>query len=524
MLETLHIVNLGQVDELTLELDEGLTVLTGETGVGKTLLVDALHLVLGGERAVPARDDGAASKVEAIFSSSGGDVVLARERSAKGRLRATVDGSLVAASALAATAEALCELHGQHEHQVLRAPGAARALLDRSGGVDDAELRRLRARHRDLLAARERLGGTAEERARRLDLVAHECAEIDAAAIVDDDELDRLLDEAAALAALLDAREALAAAAARLDGDGDDPSAAALVAEALAGLPRDLVGPRDEVAAVLETTRAAAHGLRAELERVEADPGRAAALDERIGLLQALVRKHGARLAEVRLRRDALGQELVALRDDEARSREVDGELADVTAALAVAAEHVLAARRAAASAVADGVRGRLAELALPQARFEVAVEGPAGEQVQFRFAGSSSFAPGPLVEAASGGELSRVMLALTLATRASAPCVVFDEVDAGVGGATARSLAACLAELARTRQVLVVTHLATVAAVAAHHLVVTRSGDGRAAQVDAVAGRVRVCEVARMLAGDPRDPVAIAHAEALLEGDPAVA
>jgi DNA repair protein RecN (Recombination protein N) len=161
----------------------------------------------------------------------------------------------------------------------------------------------------------------------------------------------------------------------------------------------------------------------------------------------------------------------------------------------------------------------------LPHARFEVLVQGDAGEDVGFLFAGSGAFEPAPLADAASGGELSRVMLALTLATRAEVPCVVFDEVDAGVGGKTARSLAACLAELARDHQVIVVTHLATIAAAATHHLVVTRSAtaDGPA-ELRAVAGEDRIAEIARMLAGDAADPVALAHASALLDGQSAVA
>jgi DNA repair protein RecN (Recombination protein N) len=526
MLETLRIANLGAVDGLVVEFDDGLTVLTGETGVGKTLLVEALHLVLGGaDRGVPVRDPTRPSRVEAVFATSEGELVLARERSSGGRLRALVDGALSSAQVLTGRAEPLCELHGQHEHQVLRTAGAARALLDRAGDVDDGEIRKLRAQRRTLLEVRERLGGNAEDRARRLELVAHECDEIDAVAPEGADEVERRLEEAGAVAAILESREALLGAAEALDSDSDDPSAAGLLADALALLPRALEVPRGKLTDLLDQVRALGGELRGELEALEEDPERLSALNERIARLQALVRKHGLVLADVLERRIALGEELARLHDDEARSKGLDEELGRLAVALDSAEARVRSEREHAGVALAEAVQRRLGSLALPHARFEVLVQGDAGEDVGFLFAGSGAFAPAPLADTASGGELSRVMLALTLATRAEVPCVVFDEVDAGVGGQTARSLAACLSELAEDHQVIVVTHLATIAAAAAHHLVVTRSAtvDGPA-ELRAVTGEDRVEEIARMLAGDSADPVARAHATALLDGESAVA
>jgi len=525
MLETLRIANLGAVDELVLDLEPGLTVLTGETGVGKTLLVEALHLVLGGgDRGAPVRDPALPSRVEAVFSTPDGELVLARERAASGRLRALVDGGLSSASILAERAESLCELHGQHEHQVLRAQGSARALLDRAGGIDDAAVRDLRSRRRDLEDTRARLGGSAQERARRLELVDHEIDEIDAVAPDGPDEVERRLEEATAVSAVLESKDALAGAAGALDGDGDEATASGLIAAALALIPRALGGTRDQLGSLLEQVRALSGELRHELEVLDDDPERLEALNERIARLQALVRKHGHVLADVLARRATLASEHQQLHEDEARSADLDAELAGVAASLADAEAEVRAARERAGRTLAESVQRRLPPLALPHATFEVHVEGDAGERVQFLFAGSGAFEPAPLADTASGGELSRVMLALTLATRGDAACVVFDEVDAGVGGKTARSLAACLEELAEDRQVIVVTHLATVAAVAAHHLVVARAAtsDGPA-DVRAVRDRDRVEEIARMLAGDPADPLAIAHAEALLAGESAV-
>ena len=220
-------------------------------------------------------------------------------------------------------------------------------------------------------------------------------------------------------------------------------------------------------------------------------------------------------------RRSALEADLADLRDHDARAATIDGSLRDVDARLSLCEAALDADRRAAAARLGDAVRGQLTPLALPHARFDVAVAGPAGEKVRFLFSGTAAFEPAPLADAASGGELSRVLLALTLASDAGAPTMVFDEVDAGVGGATARALAACLAEVATHRQVVVVTHLATVAAVADHHFVVERSATpGGAASIRGLTGQDRVAEIARMLAGDPADPVALTHAEALLAGD----
>ncbi|HEV3213525.1 MAG TPA: AAA family ATPase [Acidimicrobiales bacterium] len=520
MLETLRIVNLGAVDALDLDLEPGLTVLTGETGVGKTLLIEALHLVLGGnDRGVPVRVPSEPSRVEAVFSTVEGDeLVLARERTSNGRLRALVDGGLSSAQVLSERAEPLCELHGQHEHQVLRAPGSARALLDRAFEIDDAEVRERRAQRRALEATRARLGGSEAERARRLELLQHEADEIDGVAPDGVDEVERLQAEAAAVSSILESKDALHGAARALDGDGDEASAAGLLVAALALVPRTLAAPRAQLTGLLEQARALSGELRHELEALEEDPERLDALNARIARLQALVRKHGAVLADVLARREALDAELVQLRADEARSKDLDDELARLARTLADAESAIRAERERAAVELGAAVTRRLPLLALPHARFEVLVEGDAGEQVQFLFAGTGAFEPAPLADTASGGELSRVMLALTLATRGDAGCVVFDEVDAGVGGKTARSLAACLAELAADRQVIVVTHLATVAAIAAHHLVVARAaGADGPAEVAVVRDSARVEEIARMLAGDPTDPVAIAHAEALL-------
>jgi DNA repair protein RecN (Recombination protein N) len=524
MLETLRVRNYGAVDDAVIEFEPGLTVLTGETGAGKTLLVEALHLVLGGaDRGLPARRKELPSLAEAVFSEAEGEVVLARERSAQGRLRAVLDGTTGSAQALSDRAVALCELHGQHEHQVLRRPGAARVLLDRTSGIDDDAVHRHRAQRRELLALRERLGGETADRARRLEIATHDRDEIDAVAPAGPEEIEELQAEATVLVDLVEARDALRSAAAALDADDDQPSAIQLVGSALSVLPRSLGTAREPLAALLEQIREVRGDLLASLQRIEDDPERLELLDQRIARLRDLVRKHGDTLASVLERRDSLDAEIGRLEADEATAVELEARLAALDQTLHAEEAALLDERLRAAKVLASSVQERLGALALAHARFEVRVEGSAGEQVQFLFAGSGAFEPAPLADVASGGELSRVMLALTLASPSRASCMVFDEVDAGVGGTTARTLAQCLAELAVDRQVIVVTHLASVAAVALHHVAVTRSdAPGGPASVRRLDGEDRVQEIARMLAGDPDDPVAIAHAIGLLSGDSA--
>jgi DNA repair protein RecN (Recombination protein N) len=524
MLQTLHVRNIGAVEDVVIDFAEGLNVLSGETGAGKTLLVEALHLVLGGgDRHLPVRDPTHASGVEAVFlDDAGGEVQFGRALPAGGRLRAVIDGRTVSAQMLAERAEVLCELHGQHEHQVLRQPGAARALLDRAGRVDATHVAGLRAEHRDLLESQVRLGGSADERARRIDFLAHELNEIDVVAPTGPEEIEVLLAEVAALSETLEAKESLSRASAAIDDEGDGPSAVGLVQVALSDVPHGLVEVRGELLELSARLQALASRLRDDLEALEEDPHRLGQLDERVGRLQGLVRKHGHSLADVLAKRDEIAFALAALREDDAAAASLRRRLEGTAADLAAAEATLLASRTSAARALTAAVQERLGGLALTHARFEVVVTGPGGDLVTFLFAGSQAFEPAPLAEAASGGELSRVMLALTLATDAGAGCLVFDEVDAGVGGATARSLAACLSEIAMHRQVIVVTHLATVAAAASHHVVVSRGETPASpAGVRTVQGDDRVAEIARMLSGSPDDGPAVAHASSLLEAGP---
>ena len=382
MLETLRVRNYGAVDEAVIEFEPGLTVLTGETGAGKTLLVEALHLVLGGaDRGLPVRHPELPSLAEAVFADGDVEVVLARERSSQGRLRAMLDGTTGSAQALSTIAAELCELHGQHEHQVLRRPGAARLLLDRTGGIDDAAVQGLRAQRRELLALRERLGGETEERARRLEIAIHDRDEIDAVAPAGPDEIEELQSDATILADLVEARDALLAAAGALDADGDEPSATQLVSSALSVLPRTLESARASLTGLLEQVREIRGELLASLQRIDDDPERLSLLDQRIARLRDLVRKHGDSLLDVLERRAALDAEIERLEADEATAVELEGRLSVLELTLHAEQAALLDARLGAATTLASSVQDRLGSLALAHARFEVRVEGSAGER-----------------------------------------------------------------------------------------------------------------------------------------------
>lgn len=521
MLVELHIEDLGVVERLDLVLGEGLTVLTGETGAGKTMLVEAISLLLG-ERSDPTRVRPGAreARVEGRFLSGGDELVLGRVVPTDGRSRAYVNGRLATASSLGDVGASLVELHGQHAHQRLLTAGAQRAALDRAGGIDLGDLRRARARLTEIDAALAALGGDARARAREIDLLRFQVAEIDAAELAERDEEARLAQEEELLADAAAHREAAGAAAAVLL---DDEGASDLVAAALARLAgrAALAGHAERLRAISVDLHDVAAELRAAAEAIEEDPERLVAVRERRQLLRDLCRKYGDDLTEVlRYRDDAAGR-LAELESYEARAVALERERADAERHERAAARQVAEARRAAAPGLAAAVQAHLRQLALPHARVEVRVEGqdPADE-VAFHLATNPGLPLAPLARVASGGELARTMLALRLVLTEAPHTLVFDEVDAGIGGAAALAVARSLARLAERHQVLVVTHLPQVAAAADHHVVVTKHTDGSTTTSSAahVEGPQRRAELARMLSGRADSDSAQHHAAELLE------
>jgi DNA repair protein RecN (Recombination protein N) len=535
MLTELHIENLGVIESATLLLGGGVTALTGETGAGKTMLVEAIELLVGGRAdgavvrsgASEARIDG---RLEIATGEAVQEVVLTRVVPASGRSRAYVDGRPATVSRLADLARDVIDLHGQHAHQSLLSTATQRAALDRYGQVDLTELRAARARITEIDAELATLGGDERARAREIDLLRYQVAELDAAAIVDAGEDGRLADEESTLADAVAHREAGAGALAAVRGDGDDGADARLVAALqLLADRRPFVDLHERITAAVAELDDIAAELRDRSESIDEDPQRLAEIRERRQLLVDLRRKYGDDLGEVMAFHAEADDRLRELLDYDRRSAELDAARAAALAAERVAAEEVGRARRAAAPGLAAAVQERLRELAMPDAAVSVevgsSVHDHPGDDVRFLLAANPGSPLLPLAKVASGGELARAMLALRLVladagTDGGADTLVFDEVDAGIGGSAAVSVAEALAALGRHHQVLIVTHLPQVAAAASEQWVVSKSvaGGQTYTSVEPVVDDARVAEVARMLAGSMSD-AALQHASDLLHG-----
>jgi DNA repair protein RecN (Recombination protein N) len=528
MLRELHVRSLGIVDDLTVVLGPGLSAITGETGAGKTLLIEAVDLLLGG-RADPSlvREGDTEARVEGRFElPDGTEVVLARVVPMDGRSRASIDGRLATSRELAEVGARLVDLHGQHAHQTLLAPGPQREALDQYAGdaarSARAELLAAADERRRVTRELESMGGDERARAREVDLLRFQVEEIGAAGLGDPDEdavlgaEEQLLGDAAAH------RDAATSAFSALEGPASDAVGAAV--SELSGRP--------SFDAIVERLRAAQaeladleHELRVVVERAADDPARVEQVRTRRQLLRELRRKYGETLTEVMVFARDAAQRLAVLEQVETRAGELEAELAGLDTRTQRAASALSAARRAAAGPLAAEVTKHLHELAMPAARATIAVEaGPLTEEgadeVTFLLSPNPGEPPKPLARAASGGELSRVMLALRLVLSDAPPTLVFDEVDAGIGGEAGVAVGRLLGSLGVTHQVLCVTHLAQVAAFAGTQVAVekvTRRGR-TVVGATAVEGEARVAELSRMLAGVGESEHARSHASELLD------
>ncbi len=504
-----------------------MTALTGETGAGKTLLVEALQLVLGG-RAQPGLVRAGASEaiVEARFEVGDGEdeheVILARAVPAEGRSRAWVDGRMAPVGALGEAAADLVEIHGQHEHRALVTSGAQRNVLDAFAGTDLGTALGLRAELRALDDALAALGGDAQQRAREADVLRYQVGEIASARVEDPDEEAALRLEEERLADIGAYREAALGALELLDpsaADGGALDALGRVASILGGRAA-FDGYRSRVADATEELSDVARALRDEVEGAEDDPQRLAEAQERRRLLGELRRKYGEDLAGVMAYAAEAAARLARLEDAEVEAARLQAKRSGVEAELAEAEAEVRAVRARAAGDFGRRVEERLATLAMAGARLEVHV-GPdgTGEPVELALGANVGERLQPLARAASGGELARAMLAIRLVGLGGPQTMVFDEVDAGVGGAAALALGDALHEVARERQVLVVTHLAQVASRADAQVRVEKheSGGRTVTGASVVEAEDRVTELSRMLSGHPGSDVARAHARELL-------
>jgi len=564
VLQELNVENLLLIERAQLRLAPGLNVLTGETGAGKTVLAHALDLLMGGPaRPGPARPraGGAGSNlirpgaseayVEGVFElpdslrselserlpEGAEEIVLARRLGVDGRTRAYLNGRSATVSELRDLGSRLVSFYGQHEHRKLTLASAQLEILDALCGPDHAL--RLRAcaktfaETRRLAAELDSLRQLASARERELDLLEHELSEIDAAAL-DQHEYDDLLLARARLARLDALRlaagagaDALAAEDAPEEGLGSSrlPARAAAGLDALAGVDPNLDALAERLRALVIESQDLAFELRDYCDRIAGEDGSLDAVEERLASIERLMRKHGGTLAAVldhathaRVRRDQLAGAEVALAQTTALLGEVEVALDG----------HVRALREARglhAPLLAVAVREQLAALAMGDATFEVSLAprdaGPSGgDAVEFMIAPNPGVPPGPLREIASGGELSRVMLALMSVANSSSldRTLVFDEVDAGIGGHTARAVGERLRELAEGRQVLCITHLPQIASLGDRHFSIVKdtSADPTRTSVLQLAETDVVSELVRMLGADAEDVTARRHARGL--------
>jgi DNA repair protein RecN (Recombination protein N) len=519
MLAELVVTDLGVIDRLSLVLGTGMTAVTGETGAGKTMIVEAIELLVGGRAdAAMVRTGADEAVVEGRFVLGDEEVILRRVVPRKGRSRAYVDGGLAPLASLAETGARLVDLHGQHDHQSLLSGASQRRALDRFGGID---LEPLRALRKELSALDERLaalGGDERERARELDLLRFQQRELDAARIDDANEDDVLEAEEDALADALAHQEAAAGAVEALSSDG---GAGGLVAGALAALEgRAPFAPAtDRLRSLAAELSDVTSELRAGGEGIEDDPERLAAVRDRRRMLHELRRKYGDTLGDVMAYHAEIADRIDGLESRDATAAALEAQRKELLDRVGEAEAAVGAARRAAAPRLAGAVEANLRELAMPRAALEVTVGRDPGDDVVFRLAANPGTAPLPLAKVASGGELARSMLALRLVLTEAPDTLVFDEVDAGVGGEAATAVGRALGSLGGRHQVLVVTHLPQVAAFAdAHVLVAKHVRDDRTSTTATVlAYDRRVVEIARMLSGSPDSTTARQHAEELL-------
>ncbi|MDQ1391734.1 MAG: repair protein RecN [Acidimicrobiaceae bacterium] len=544
MLVELRVKELGVIADLGLVLGPGMIALTGETGAGKTLVVEAIELLLGG-RADPVlvRPGATEAVIEGRFArgeggrDDGDDLVLARTVPVSGRSRAYINGRMSPLSALDEAAGALVDLHGQHSHQSLLSPAAQRAGLDAFAQIDPQPVANAKRARRHAVEGLNRLGGDAASRAREQDMLRFQVAEIDGTKVVAADEDDQLALEEERLADARAHRDAAAAGEAALSGDGGATDALGAVIALLAG--------HSPMAAVHERLRAVAielgdiaSDLCSLTESLEDDPVRLAAVRDRRQLLRQMRRKYGETLAEVLDYGESARLRLAELDSYEQQASHLEQARDQAARDLADAETSVGHQRRAAAPQLAAAIERQLRTLAMPKARLEVVVgDDRAGEDVSWLLSANPGEAARPLSKVASGGELARTMLAVRLvlggigptdgptdgptggATDRGAATLVFDEVDAGVGGEAALAVGRALADLARHHQVLVVTHLPQVAAFADQQIAVYKDEiDGRTvAKVQRLDETARVVELSRMLSGQPDSAAARRHAEELL-------
>lgn len=549
MLTDLHIKNFAIIDALHVAFRLGLNILTGETGAGKSIIIDAVNLILGGRASTDLiRTGEEEATVEALFDLSlhealladltelgvecDGELLIKRVVSRSGRNRVFIGGGLSTIGVLAEVARRLINIYGQHESQTLLKAENHLHLLDGFAGLLPlrGEFTALFDAYRQVVAELKRLEEGEREAKRQLDILSFQTGEIGAAALVpgEEEELERerqmLLHSGKLLMTSQGAFEALYG--------GDDSMLGQLqrlnvsLSEAVA-IDGSLSPVNDAIKGASIQLEDAALQLRDYAARVEADPARLEAVDDRLDLIGQLKRKYGHGVVEILARKEEMELELETLMNLERTRGELDIRLADLHAGLQAKGGELTAGRREGAVALKHVLERELHDLAMKDAVFEVALEPLAEPRASgmegacFLFSPNPGEPPKPLARIASGGELSRIMLALKqVHPESDVPTLVFDEVDAGIGGATSALVGEKLKRVAQRQQVLCITHLPQVAAFADHHFrVEKRVSDGRTVTfVSPLSGESRVGEMARMLGGARVTEKTLEHAREMID------
>ena len=539
MIRFLAIRNLAVIESVAIDFEQAFNILTGETGAGKSILVEAVGLLLGGRATQDLIRTGEdLATVEAVFETEdGSELIVRREITSQGRSRAFINGALATAAALKDLSNRLVELHGQHEHQQLLDPAQHLALLDAWAGLDGARAKvaGIFATVRELRDQLDRLRMDDRERAARLDLVEFQLGELQKANLQAGED-----ETLAAERQLLRSADTIQRLCGESYAELYDNESAALTAlghvwkrvgELAAIDPRfaPYLDARDGIKAQLEDL---AFTLRDFADGIDASPGRLQQVEDRLALIERLKRKHGGTLEDAIAHRDRLAAEHKALTGGQSSIAEIEQQLADAGRAFLKEAREVSAARRTAAPKFARAIEGELAGLAMERTKFEVRLVTSEAEG-QWTEAGLDSgeffLSPNvgeelrPLARIVSGGELSRVMLALKTLAAGSADrskTLIFDEVDAGIGGRVATVVGEKLASLGERFQVLCITHLPQIAACGRTHFLIEKRIHGRrtVTSVARLEADERVAEIARMMGGSAAGEKAMASARELLD------
>ena len=518
----LYAQGLGVIEEARVEFSEGFNVITGETGAGKTLLLGALDLCLGGDASGARHAVTTDMKAAALFvNRDGKEVSLLRESSQGGRLRSALDNTTTSAESLRLLAEELIVIHGQHDSLSLKNRSEILRIVDTSGNVDTTELHAIRTQLSEALKLRDSLGGDGANREREIEFLKFQISEIESVKISTPNELKEVLEELTRLTEIRDGQAAIMGVMQALDSDNEEAVLTRL-ARAIGEIPQGETydSAREGLRSALEQARDSVHELSSFTDPDAFDEERLGVLDERAAVLQSIARKYNNSLEEALEALATFVSDLERRSGESGRIENLDAEISQHMSKEVELARKAKKDREYASVKLTEAVRAQLPRVALPNASLRFDVGGDDGSLAQILFTPNPGLAEGPLQSLASGGELSRVLLAISLETAQDDVVAVFDEVDAGVGGQVAQQIGDCLLELGQRQQVLAVTHLASVAAKADHHFVIEKTiiNGTASTKIKKVEGEDRVSEIARMLVGDSLSQESRALALQLLE------